>query len=192
MLLITYWTGLSLRFTTSADRSSAFWVPGVRAFLCNLLLHVAPSTDSEVLKSCIVAVTFWWPDSPVVLEYLKEITWKKKTKKKNVSQIFGSNGILLFFLISLYNFKPNRLYDLRFLFPFITIFAMFFVFFSLSLEGLFNLLDSIEGRLHGEQSHVYRDSSIDGRQLNRIIRYILPVFLQTLQSYLPLSKWKAM
>uniref|UniRef100_A0A087X684 Centrosomal protein kizuna n=1 Tax=Poecilia formosa TaxID=48698 RepID=A0A087X684_POEFO len=40
---------------------------------------------------------------------------------------------------------------------------------SLSLEGLFNLLDSIEGRLHGEQSHVYRDSSIDGRQLNRII-----------------------
>ncbi|KAM4541385.1 centrosomal protein kizuna [Fundulus diaphanus] len=40
---------------------------------------------------------------------------------------------------------------------------------SLSLEGLFNLLDSIEGRLHGEQSRVYRDSSIDGRQLNRII-----------------------
>ncbi|XP_032403418.1 centrosomal protein kizuna isoform X1 [Xiphophorus hellerii] len=40
---------------------------------------------------------------------------------------------------------------------------------SLSLEGLFNLLDSIEGRLHGKQSHVYRDSSIDGRQLNRII-----------------------
>ncbi|XP_043999293.1 centrosomal protein kizuna isoform X2 [Gambusia affinis] len=40
---------------------------------------------------------------------------------------------------------------------------------SLSLEGLFNLLDSIEGRLHGGQSHVYRDSSIDGRQLNRII-----------------------
>ncbi|MED6289906.1 hypothetical protein CHARACLAT_007765 [Characodon lateralis] len=40
---------------------------------------------------------------------------------------------------------------------------------SLSLEGLFNLLDSIEGRLHGEQSHVYRDSSIDGSQLNRII-----------------------
>ncbi|MEQ2276755.1 hypothetical protein XENORESO_008061 [Xenotaenia resolanae] len=40
---------------------------------------------------------------------------------------------------------------------------------SLSLEGLFNLLDSIEGRLHDEQSHVYRDSSIDGSQLNRII-----------------------
>ncbi|KAM4723830.1 centrosomal protein kizuna isoform 2-T2 [Anableps anableps] len=40
---------------------------------------------------------------------------------------------------------------------------------SLFLEGLFNLLDSIEGRLHSEQSHMYRDSSIDGRQLNRII-----------------------
>ncbi|XP_038127529.1 centrosomal protein kizuna isoform X2 [Cyprinodon tularosa] len=40
----------------------------------------------------------------------------------------------------------------------------------LSLEGLFNLLDSIEGRLHNEQNHVYQDSSIDGRQLNRIIR----------------------
>ncbi|KAK5608548.1 hypothetical protein CRENBAI_023883 [Crenichthys baileyi] len=39
----------------------------------------------------------------------------------------------------------------------------------LSLKGLFNLLDSIEGQLHGEQSHVYRDSSIDGSQLNRII-----------------------
>uniref|UniRef100_A0A3Q2P4K8 Centrosomal protein kizuna n=1 Tax=Fundulus heteroclitus TaxID=8078 RepID=A0A3Q2P4K8_FUNHE len=45
---------------------------------------------------------------------------------------------------------------------------------SLSLEGLFNLLDSIEGRLHGEQSRVYRDSSIDGRQLNRIISASLP------------------
>uniref|UniRef100_A0A3Q3LZR2 Centrosomal protein kizuna n=1 Tax=Mastacembelus armatus TaxID=205130 RepID=A0A3Q3LZR2_9TELE len=40
---------------------------------------------------------------------------------------------------------------------------------SLSEEGLFNLLDSIEGRLHGEQTSVYWDSSIDGRQLNRII-----------------------
>ncbi|CAG5866289.1 unnamed protein product [Menidia menidia] len=40
---------------------------------------------------------------------------------------------------------------------------------SLSLEGLFNLLDSIEGRLHGEQTCVYRDSSIERRQLNRII-----------------------
>ncbi|XP_061600075.1 centrosomal protein kizuna isoform X1 [Cololabis saira] len=40
---------------------------------------------------------------------------------------------------------------------------------SLSLEGLFNLLDSIEGRLGGEQTHVYTDSLIDGRQLNGII-----------------------
>ncbi|XP_042356078.1 centrosomal protein kizuna [Plectropomus leopardus] len=40
---------------------------------------------------------------------------------------------------------------------------------SLSQEGLFNLLDSIEGRLCGEQTRVYGDSSIDGRQLNRII-----------------------
>ncbi|XP_044230865.1 centrosomal protein kizuna isoform X2 [Thunnus albacares] len=39
----------------------------------------------------------------------------------------------------------------------------------LSQEGLFNLLDSIEGRLHGEQTSVYGDSSIDGMQLNRII-----------------------
>ncbi|XP_026212260.1 centrosomal protein kizuna isoform X2 [Anabas testudineus] len=40
---------------------------------------------------------------------------------------------------------------------------------SLSQEGLFNLLDSIEGQLHGERISVYGDSSIDGRQLNRII-----------------------
>ncbi|XP_047467832.1 centrosomal protein kizuna [Mugil cephalus] len=40
---------------------------------------------------------------------------------------------------------------------------------SLSQEGLFNLLDSIEGRLHSEQTHLYGDSSIDGRRLNRII-----------------------
>ncbi|KAM7403864.1 hypothetical protein PAMA_004336 [Pampus argenteus] len=39
----------------------------------------------------------------------------------------------------------------------------------LSQEGFFKLLDSIEGRLHGEQTSVYGDSSIDGRQLNRII-----------------------
>ncbi|KAI9537545.1 hypothetical protein NQZ68_023790 [Dissostichus eleginoides] len=41
---------------------------------------------------------------------------------------------------------------------------------SLSQEGLFNLLDDIEGRLHGEQTCVYVDASIDGRQLQRIIR----------------------
>ncbi|XP_039993964.1 centrosomal protein kizuna isoform X2 [Xiphias gladius] len=40
---------------------------------------------------------------------------------------------------------------------------------SLSQEGLFSLLDSIEGRLHAELSSVYGDSSIDGRQLNRLI-----------------------
>ncbi|XP_019940203.2 centrosomal protein kizuna isoform X1 [Paralichthys olivaceus] len=40
---------------------------------------------------------------------------------------------------------------------------------SLSQEGIFNLLDSIEGRLHGEWTGVYGDSSIDGRQLNRLI-----------------------
>ncbi|CAK6968020.1 centrosomal protein kizuna isoform X1 [Scomber scombrus] len=39
----------------------------------------------------------------------------------------------------------------------------------LSQEGLFNLLDGIEGRLHGEQTSVYGDSSIDGMQLDRII-----------------------
>lgn len=55
--------------------------------------------------------------------------------------------------------------------------------FSLSQEGLFNLLDDIEGRLHGEQTCVYEDASIDGRKLQRIIRYTLPVLPQTLQSY---------
>ncbi|XP_035024522.1 centrosomal protein kizuna [Hippoglossus stenolepis] len=40
---------------------------------------------------------------------------------------------------------------------------------SLSQEGIFNLLDSIEGRLHGEWTRLYGDSSIDGRQLNRLI-----------------------
>ncbi|XP_041669167.1 centrosomal protein kizuna [Cheilinus undulatus] len=40
---------------------------------------------------------------------------------------------------------------------------------SLSQEGLFTLLDSIEGRLHGERTNVYMDSSIDAKQLNRII-----------------------
>lgn len=52
------------------------------------------------------------------------------------------------------------------------------MFFSLSQEGLFNLLDSIEGRLPGERISVYCDASIDGRQLNRIIRYTNAVFLQ--------------
>uniref|UniRef100_A0A3Q3AML2 Centrosomal protein kizuna n=2 Tax=Kryptolebias marmoratus TaxID=37003 RepID=A0A3Q3AML2_KRYMA len=40
---------------------------------------------------------------------------------------------------------------------------------SLSVEGLFNLLDCIEGRLYAEQTSVYRDSLIEGRQFNRII-----------------------
>ncbi|XP_038585290.1 centrosomal protein kizuna isoform X1 [Micropterus salmoides] len=40
---------------------------------------------------------------------------------------------------------------------------------SLSQEGLFNLLDNIEGQLDGEQTRVYGDSPIDGRQLTRII-----------------------
>ncbi|XP_076605718.1 centrosomal protein kizuna [Chaetodon auriga] len=40
---------------------------------------------------------------------------------------------------------------------------------SLSQEGLFHLLDTIEGRLHCERSSVYGDSSVDGRRLNRII-----------------------
>ncbi|XP_030614966.1 centrosomal protein kizuna isoform X2 [Archocentrus centrarchus] len=40
---------------------------------------------------------------------------------------------------------------------------------SLSQEGLFNLLDSIEGRLHSEQAGVYGRSSADGVQLSRII-----------------------
>ncbi|KAG7510861.1 hypothetical protein JOB18_033879 [Solea senegalensis] len=39
----------------------------------------------------------------------------------------------------------------------------------LSQEGLFNLLDTIEGRLRGERTTLYRDSSVDGRQLNRLI-----------------------
>lgn len=60
--------------------------------------------------------------------------------------------------------------------------------FSLSLEGLFNLLDNIEGRLHGERTSVYRDSSIDARQLNRIIRYALLICRQTLQCHPSQSK----
>ncbi|XP_060918807.1 centrosomal protein kizuna [Labrus mixtus] len=40
---------------------------------------------------------------------------------------------------------------------------------SLSQKGLFTLLDCIEGRLHGDRTSVYVDSSIDARQLNRII-----------------------
>nr|XP_012778835.1 centrosomal protein kizuna isoform X2 [Maylandia zebra] len=40
---------------------------------------------------------------------------------------------------------------------------------SLSQEGLFNLLDSIEGRLRSEQASVYGDSSVDGFELSRII-----------------------
>ncbi|KAM3871314.1 centrosomal protein kizuna [Diretmus argenteus] len=39
----------------------------------------------------------------------------------------------------------------------------------LSPEGLCHLLESIEGRLHGERTNVYWDSSIDGRKLNEII-----------------------
>ncbi|XP_071756390.2 centrosomal protein kizuna [Centroberyx gerrardi] len=39
----------------------------------------------------------------------------------------------------------------------------------LSREGLFHLLESIEGRLHGEQTNVYWDSSTDGIKLNKII-----------------------
>nr|XP_049596309.1 centrosomal protein kizuna isoform X1 [Syngnathus scovelli] len=39
----------------------------------------------------------------------------------------------------------------------------------LSLEGLFKLLDYIESRLHGEQTRVYGNFSLDERQLNRII-----------------------
>ena len=59
----------------------------------------------------------------------------------------------------------------------------FFFFLSLSQEGLFNLLDRIEGRLHCEQTCMYGGSSIDERRLNRIIRCALPVVLQTLPSY---------
>uniref|UniRef100_A0A1A7XGC8 Centrosomal protein kizuna n=1 Tax=Iconisemion striatum TaxID=60296 RepID=A0A1A7XGC8_9TELE len=40
---------------------------------------------------------------------------------------------------------------------------------SLSVEGLFNLLESIERRLHAEQTLVYGDSPADRRQFNRII-----------------------
>ncbi|CAN9502301.1 unnamed protein product [Ophioblennius macclurei] len=40
---------------------------------------------------------------------------------------------------------------------------------SLSQEVLFNLLDSIEGRVQSKQSGLYEVSSFDGRQLNRII-----------------------
>ncbi|XP_005739091.1 centrosomal protein kizuna isoform X2 [Pundamilia nyererei] len=40
---------------------------------------------------------------------------------------------------------------------------------SLSQEGLYNLLDSIEGRLRSEQASVYGDSSVDGLELSRII-----------------------
>ncbi|XP_069575778.1 centrosomal protein kizuna isoform X2 [Brachyistius frenatus] len=40
---------------------------------------------------------------------------------------------------------------------------------SLSQEGLFSLLDNIEGRVHSEHTSVYRDYLIDGRQLMRII-----------------------
>ncbi|XP_029972458.1 centrosomal protein kizuna isoform X2 [Salarias fasciatus] len=40
---------------------------------------------------------------------------------------------------------------------------------SLSQEGLFNLLDSIEGRVHSKQTGLYEVSSFDGRQLNRLI-----------------------
>ncbi|XP_077403857.1 centrosomal protein kizuna isoform X2 [Vanacampus margaritifer] len=39
----------------------------------------------------------------------------------------------------------------------------------LSLEGLFKLLEFIEGRLHGEQTRIYGNCSIDERQLVRII-----------------------
>ncbi|XP_061824566.2 centrosomal protein kizuna isoform X1 [Nerophis lumbriciformis] len=39
----------------------------------------------------------------------------------------------------------------------------------LSLEGLFKLLDSIECRIHGEQTRVYGGSSFDERHLIRII-----------------------
>ncbi|KAM9786730.1 centrosomal protein kizuna isoform 2-T2 [Syngnathus typhle] len=39
----------------------------------------------------------------------------------------------------------------------------------LSLEGLFKLLDYIEGRLHGEQTRVYGNFSLDEKQLYQII-----------------------
>ncbi|XP_068436279.1 centrosomal protein kizuna isoform X2 [Clinocottus analis] len=40
---------------------------------------------------------------------------------------------------------------------------------SLYQEGFFHLLDYVERRLHDNRTSVYVDSSIDGRQLNRII-----------------------
>lgn len=43
-------------------------------------------------------------------------------------------------------------------------------FFRLSLEGLFYLLDNIEGRLNCAGASVYGDSSADGRRLSRVIR----------------------
>lgn len=78
------------------------------------------------------------------------------------------------------------------LFPFTTLMGN--VYSSLSQEGLFNLLDSIEGRLHDEQTSVYGDSSIDERQLNRLIRYTPTLFLQTYLPYLisPRLKLNAM
>uniref|UniRef100_A0A668A9Q5 Centrosomal protein kizuna n=2 Tax=Myripristis murdjan TaxID=586833 RepID=A0A668A9Q5_9TELE len=39
----------------------------------------------------------------------------------------------------------------------------------LSHEGLFHLLNHIEGQLHYERTDVYRDSLIDGRKVNKII-----------------------
>lgn len=54
------------------------------------------------------------------------------------------------------------------------------MFFSLSQEGLFHLLDSIEGQLHAERIPVYSNASVDGRQLRRIIRYTIAVFFSTL------------
>ncbi|XP_056151975.1 centrosomal protein kizuna [Lampris incognitus] len=39
----------------------------------------------------------------------------------------------------------------------------------LSHQGLFHLLESIEGQLHGEQTNVYWKSSIDQRKLNTIV-----------------------
>ena len=64
-----------------------------------------------------------------------------------------------------------------FLFLFTTLMGIAFFFLSLSQEGLFNLLDRIEGQLHCEQTCVYGGSSIDERRLNRIIRCALPVVL---------------
>ncbi|KAM4625083.1 centrosomal protein kizuna isoform 2-T2 [Polymixia lowei] len=41
----------------------------------------------------------------------------------------------------------------------------------LSHEGLFHLLENIEGRLHGERTNVYCGSSIDGRKLDEMISF---------------------